>query len=96
MFTVCENWLNNDRVWKGAEDAGLEIVKVWPVKGKTGKDVLFAVYVMMMKGSTAKRYLQNDKNTVEDAIVVRGKNGKWTDEYVSIMACHMCIPPTSA
>ena len=53
-FVVCENWLNNDRVYQGAKEAGLSIVDVWPVVGggskkKKKKSNLFAVYVMKKK-----------------------------------------------
>jgi len=33
-FVVCENWLNDNRVWKGAEEAGLVIECVWPGRGR--------------------------------------------------------------
>ena len=36
IFVVCENWLNNDRVWDGAKNAGLEMDAVWPIMGKVG------------------------------------------------------------
>ena len=32
-FVVCENWANDDRVWKGAAEAGLIIESVLPVCG---------------------------------------------------------------
>lgn len=73
----------------------MDIIKVWLVKGKSGKNTLFAVYVMMKKGSTAKARTLCNKSKTDDEIVVRDKNGKWTDQYASIMD-EMCIPPTSA
>ena len=46
-FVVCENWLNNHRVWNGAKEAGLIIESVQPVRGGVRKEHnLFAVYVM--------------------------------------------------
>lgn len=73
----------------------MDIIKVWPVKGKHGKDTLFAVYVMMKMESTKKPRALCDESKIENDIVVRDKNGKWTGQYASIMD-HMCIPPTSA
>ena len=47
IFVVCENWLNDDRVYQGAKDARLDILRVYPIKGNLKKQQnLFAVYVM--------------------------------------------------
>lgn len=91
MFVVCENWLNDNRVYIGAKEAGLVIDRVWPVMGKTGrKEPLFAVYVMKKQSS------QNDstgevRTEVNPPLVVRGANGKWTEEYERVMEA-MSIP----
>ena len=94
IFAVCENWLNNHRVWSGAQSAGLEIVCVWPVKGKVGKDPLFAIYTMKKAQSLNKFQSyesNNDEEKVKPAIGVRDKDGKWTEEYAEIMEA-MSIP----
>jgi len=96
LFVVCENWLNDDRVWKGAHEAGLEIECVWPVMGRAGKkDPLFAVYVMKKMFNCRSGELSDDKTTragrIRPPLVVRMENGKWTDEYAKVMKA-MSIP----
>lgn len=96
LFVVCENWLNNDRVWKGAHEAGLEIECVWPVMGRAGKkDPLFAVYVMKKISDCRSGELNDDKTKraekIRPPLVVRMENGKWTDEYAKVMKA-MSIP----
>ncbi|KAL7467936.1 hypothetical protein ACHAXS_008189 [Conticribra weissflogii] len=96
LFVVCENWLNDNRVWKGAHEAGLEIECVWPVIGRAGKkDPLFSVYVMK-KTSKCQRGELNIDNTsrtgkIRPPLVVRTENGKWSDEYAKVMKA-MSIP----
>ena len=88
-FVVCENWLNNDRVYAGAKEAGLQITKVIPIKGTTRKQHnLFAIYVMCMEKTNDHVSCQ-----VLDPICVRNHDGKWTPEYTKIMAS-MSIPCT--
>ena len=103
IFVVCENWLNNDRVYKGAKDAGLTIMKVYPIKGTTRKSQnLFAVYVMKFDTAlgnendsittTSRKGSEKESSChVFDPISVRGIDGKWTIEYSKIMAS-MSIP----
>lgn len=69
------------------------MIKVWPVKGKVGKDNLFAVYVMKKSYNEGQR--ANGEQDIQPTIVVRGGNGKWTNDYANIMAT-MGIPHTSA
>lgn len=105
IFVVCENWANDDRVWKGAAEAGLTIECVWPVSGG-GKqrqgNILFAVYVMMKKKiedeapavDDCKKFvdeLHARRNSIQPTLVVRDKNGKWTQEYSKVMHA-MSIP----
>lgn len=79
IFVVCENWLNNDRVYSGAEIAGLEIKTVYPVKGKSSrKEILFAVYVLQVKGGEGK-------TDVKRPIEVRDEKNKWTSSYADIL-----------
>ena len=98
MFAVCENWLNDNRVWKGAAEAGLEIVEVWPVMGGAKKEHnLFAVYVMRKKqeggvaeeGSTDGSNM--NKGVVRPSLVVRDEHGQWTEEYSKVLEA-MSIP----
>eukprot|EP01083_Nonionella_stella_P027224 74933_1 len=86
IFCVCENWLNNDRVYSGASAAGLAIISVHPVKGKMGrKEHLFAVYVMAHSkpSSISPRIL--------DPLCVRDKEGLWTSTYATLLET-MSIP----
>jgi len=105
-FIVCENWLNEHRVHKGAHDAQMDILSVYPVKGKVGrKENLFAVYVMAKKKKRKEEGMeekeggcngQGDDALRRDglyrpAISVREDNGKWTEEYADILE-FMSIP----
>lgn len=87
VFVVCENWLNDERVYEGANASGLTIVDVIPVKGKSNKnDNLFAVYVMVKKGGAAVK-----GTSIRPPLCVRDVNGKWTSEYARLME-EMSIP----
>jgi tRNA1(Val) A37 N6-methylase TrmN6 len=88
-FVVCENWLNNNRVWIGARSAGLSIETVYPVLGKVGKPPLFGVYVMRKLNNLKSKLREEEK--VKDPIVVRDGDGKWTSGYAKIME-DMSIP----
>lgn len=86
-FVVCENWLNNERVYAGAKEAGLQITRVIPIKGTTRKQHnLFAIYVMCMKKTYSDIAIE-----VLDPISVRNHSGNWTPEYANIMTS-MSIP----
>ena len=103
IFVVCENWANDDRVWRGAEDAGLTIVSVHPVRGSVRKGGnLFAVYVMRKRADGEERASDDndERRGREDAkndvvkmppLVVRDADGKWTAEYANVME-DMSIP----
>eukprot|EP00560_Eucampia_antarctica_P007300 CAMPEP_0197830726 /NCGR_PEP_ID=MMETSP1437-20131217/7341_1 /TAXON_ID=49252 ORGANISM="Eucampia antarctica, Strain CCMP1452" /NCGR_SAMPLE_ID=MMETSP1437 /ASSEMBLY_ACC=CAM_ASM_001096 /LENGTH=476 /DNA_ID=CAMNT_0043433303 /DNA_START=17 /DNA_END=1443 /DNA_ORIENTATION=+ len=96
IFVVCENWLNNRRVYEGAEKSGLHIFKVIPVKGKTTrKENLFGVYLMQKKMKEGLNNNNNASNTdslsVSPALSVRDENGRWTKEYAAILE-KMSIP----
>ena len=107
IFVVCENWANDDRVWKGAAEAGLIIESVLPVCGggkakqRQGNNILFAVYVMKKKieeDALAAEDRNRDvdeveamKNCMQHTLVVRDENGKWTEEYAKVMNS-MSIP----
>jgi tRNA1Val (adenine37-N6)-methyltransferase len=91
IFCVCENWLNNSRVYKGAQEAGLVIVEVLPIQGRTGKPCpLFAVYVMRKQ-----EYYFGGKEPpttkVLECVSVRDDQGKWTQQYQKILEA-MSIP----
>ncbi|KAL7445638.1 hypothetical protein ACHAXH_009551 [Discostella pseudostelligera] len=103
IFVVCENWENDDRVWKGAAEAGLIIECVWPVGGG-GKQrqghILFAVYVMRKIKDQAqadedcKRDVEemlSKRKVIRPTLVVRDENGKWTEDYAKVMNA-MSIP----
>jgi tRNA1(Val) A37 N6-methylase TrmN6 len=80
IFVVCEGGLamNEKRVKKGAQDAGLHILRRLPVVGGQGKPVLFAVYVMV-RGE--------GEETIEDEeLVVRDGEGGRTPRYCQLMA----------
>ncbi len=65
-FVVCENWSNDDRVWRGAEDAGLTIECVRPVMGCARRwENLFAVYVMK---KTADGKCDDERRLASDVI----------------------------
>ncbi len=88
LFVVCENWLNNDRVYLGAKQAGLHIKRVVPIKGTTRKtEILFAIYVMSIGDS------KDSENSplIAEPVSVRNKDGKWTRDYADIMMS-MSIP----
>ena len=94
IFVVCENWLNDDRVWKGARDAGLIVESVWPVMGKAGKkNPLFAVYIMKKKSLDRDHGNDDERKEkkIRSPLVVRDENGKWTQEYANVMEA-MSIP----
>ena len=89
-FVVCENWLNNHRVWSGAKEAGLIIESVQPVRGGVRKEHnLFAVYVMKKKGNNEEQ--KDERDVVLPALVVRDEHGNWTKEYARVMQS-MSIP----
>jgi len=86
VFVVCENWLNNDRVYKSAKDSGLQIQKVFPVKGTTRKGSnLFAVYVMGINSTKNRDDSSKENIDVSTPISVRDHSGKWTAEYAEVM-----------
>ena len=90
IFVVCENWLNNKRVYEGAKLAGLEMMKVYPVKGKSGrKENLFGVYVLRKRKSDQTKTC--DPNVVVEPLSVRTECGKWTSEYATLLEA-MAIP----
>ena len=91
VFCVCENWLNDNRVYQGAQQAGLVVVEVLPVKGRTGKpSPLFAVYAMRKTS-----YFRNSipEAIVLDVLTVRDDRGNWTEEYKTLLDA-MSIPVT--
>lgn len=88
LFVVCENWLNNERVYLGAKQAGLHIKRVVPIKGTMRKkENLFAIYVMSISDS------KDSENSplIAEPVSVRNKDGQWTPEYTAIMMS-MSIP----
>ncbi len=97
-FIVCENWLNNHRVYSGAKEAGLDIVRVYPIKGNLKKrHNLFAVYVMKKEKKDNSRKRNDSSGDLEtlpkifETISVRDNDGCWTAEYKKIMNA-MSIP----
>jgi tRNA1(Val) A37 N6-methylase TrmN6 len=102
IFVVCENWLNNHRVWAGAKDAGLIIECVYPVRGSIRKETnLFAVYVMKKKkklkhddktiGVEVDEEQQDEAKIIRPPLAVRDEDGKWTDDYTRVLNA-MSIP----
>lgn len=89
IFVVCENWLNNDRVYSGALLAGLCIKKVIPFKGKESNPILFGVYVMGKKKEGESK--DGMEPSIEEPVSVRIANGSWTDSYSDILE-YMSIP----
>ena len=90
FFCVCENWLNNDRVYQGAKDAKLVVVQVLPVQGRTGKPCpLFAVYVMRKQEFFEGKKIPKTESL--DCLVVRDDEGNWTEEYQNVLEA-MSIP----
>lgn len=90
IFVVCENWLNNDRVYTGASLAGLHIQKVIPFKGKESNPILFGVYVLKKKKKEDSEE-SLEPTIVEKPVSVRTANGTWTDSYCDILE-FMSIP----
>jgi len=101
IFVVCENWLNNHRVWASAKDAGLIIECVYPVRGSVRKETnLFAVYVMKKKkqkhddktiGVEDDEEQQDEAKIIIPPLAVRDEDGKWTAEYTKVLNA-MSIP----
>ncbi len=91
IFVVCENWLNDKRVYDGAKAAGLVMQKVYPIKGKSDrKENLFGVYVLKKRTPDDAKEKANN-NIVADPLSVRSKSGKWTFDYASLLES-MAIP----
>jgi len=91
-FVVCENWLNNQRVYDGAKEAKLDIVTVLPVKGKENKNSpLFGVYVLRKANVESGENHPSKKTEVLPPLAVRNQHGDWTSEYTEVMA-DMAIP----
>ena len=89
---VCENWLNNDRVYSGAESAGLKVMKVYPVKGKIGrKENLFGVYVLQKRNGKVEEGKAGNQSILEEPLSVRTECGKWTLAYAELLE-NMAIP----
>jgi Predicted O-methyltransferase len=88
LFVVCENWLNNDRVYSGAKSSGLKVKMVYPIKGKRGrKECLFGVYVLEIDHGDQR----DDDCVVKEPLAVRTECGKWTVEYAELLE-GMSIP----
>lgn len=91
-FVVCENWLNNGRVYEGAKLAKMKVVRAYPVKGKDGrKENLFGVYLLKKKAVDEPYDQEDDKNAIAEPISVRTKCGKWTAKYAALLET-MAIP----
>jgi|AntRauTorckE5430_2_1112549.scaffolds.fasta_scaffold06132_2 tRNA1(Val) A37 N6-methylase TrmN6 len=90
IFVVCENWLNNDRVYSGAKSAGLRMKQVYPIKGKYGrKENLFGVYVLVREVRCIAE--QEENGIVAEPLSVRTSCGKWTLKYADLLET-MSIP----
>jgi tRNA1(Val) A37 N6-methylase TrmN6 len=97
IFVVCENWINDNRVHKGAQDAGLMITEIQPVKGNVNKpDALFAVYTMRKREYVEKlpeKVEAMDKAPAPNPpMIVRDEKGKWTVRYAEDVLEWMSIP----
>lgn len=99
-FVVCENWLNDGRVWDGAERAGLDVTSVLPVVGREGKPTLFAVYTMRkragkemngQRGGNGDGAQRRGDGVTRTPLVVRDREGRWTVEYSTVLD-EMSIP----
>jgi tRNA1(Val) A37 N6-methylase TrmN6 len=92
LFVVCENWLNNKRVYSGAKSSGLKVKTVYPVKGKRGrKECLFGVYVLEMDVGSGTGEDCPSADCVKEPLTVRTECGKWTTEYAELLEA-MSIP----
>ena len=85
-FCVCENWLNHHRVVQAALESKLSILEQWHVHGRSGKPILFAVYVMGHDDGSV-----NEEATVH-TLVVRDAKGDWTEQYKGTVLKEMNIP----
>ena len=91
LFVVCENWLNNKRVYSGAKSAGLKVKTVYPIKGKRGrKEYLFGVYVLVLEMDRDGQWSGRDCD-VKEPLAVRTESGTWTVEYAELLEA-MSIP----
>jgi tRNA1(Val) A37 N6-methylase TrmN6 len=91
-FIVCENWINNDRVYAAAKDAKLFVSTVLPIYGRTGKsNPLFAVYTMEKQKAFGLDQATTKKTVSLNPIAVRSENGLHTEEYCRILK-YMSIP----
>ena len=92
-LVVCVNWLNNQRVYDGAAQAGLQVITALPVKGREGKkEPLFGVYVLKkISGGDNEGASSNQETEVLPPLSVRNRDGEWTDKYEQVMA-DMGIP----
>jgi len=88
-FVVCENWLNHDRAVAAATETGLQISKQVEVIGREGKPTLFCVYVMK-KADGSNVVVQRE------SLVVRERNGNWTESYRKSILASMSIPYPTA
>jgi len=80
VFVVCENSINEKRVFEGAVTAGMRVEEVVEVVGRVGKPPLFGVYTLRLGLS--------EEEAKRTRIIVRDDAGEWTQEYKVIMG-HM-------
>jgi hypothetical protein len=97
IFVVCENWINDKRVHQGAQDAGLIITEIQPVKGNVNKpDALFAVYTLRKREYLEMKPEKLDAMDKAPApnppMMVRDDKGKWTVRYAKDVLEWMSIP----
>jgi tRNA1(Val) A37 N6-methylase TrmN6 len=75
-FVVCAGTVQQARVERAAQDAGLRITRRCDIVPRAGKGALFAVHVMRATETRAPR--------VEPALVVRDGRGAWTAEFRAV------------
>lgn len=78
-FVCCENYLNHTRAIQALEDHEFLVEKVLFIRGREGRERLFAVYVAQKSSSVANAKIQH--NPIGLDLSVRNVNGDWTDTY---------------
>ena len=95
-LVLCENHANHQRVVDAAAAAGLTILRQVPIEGRTGRGLLFSVYVMRLataaddSKSTAVSTLS--VTATDPTLTVRNAHGQWTSNYLKTVMHDMSMP----
>jgi tRNA1(Val) A37 N6-methylase TrmN6 len=76
-FVTCAGAMQDERVRRGARRAGMHVVRRRGVVPRSGKRPLFAVWAMSHQARAA---------TAEAPLVVRDRDGRWTDAFLVVRA----------